>query len=204
MKADLRNTLVVNFKTYAEATGRKALELAKVCDEVAKETGANIVVAVQASDIGKISETVDIKVFAQHIDAVKYGSSTGWILPEAVVEAGAVGTLISHSERKLMLDKIKPRIDRANEVGLTTIVCSGKETNDETIEESMAIAQLRPDYIAAEPPEMIGGDISVTTRPELILAFVDAVKKANPKVGVLTGAGVKTGLDVADAIKLGT
>ncbi len=204
MKLDLEDVLVVNFKTYSEATGAKALNLSRICDDVAKETGANIIVAVQAADIRAVFEAVEIPVFAQHIDPVKYGSATGWVLPEAVVEAGACGTLINHSERKLTLEEIRPRILRADEVGLASIVCSGMKTNEETMRETTAIAAMSPGYVAAEPPELIGGDVSVTTRPDLVTGVVKAVKSVNPKVGVLTGAGVKTGKDVADAIKLGT
>jgi len=204
MKVNLDRSIVVNFKTYEEATAGKALSLAQACDEVASRMKVNIVVAVQAADIRQIVGGVRIPVFAQHIDPVKYGSATGWILPEAVLAAGAVGTLINHSERKLTLDEIKSRLERAKQIGLATIVCSGMKTNDETIAESKAIAALGPDYIAAEPPELIGGDVSVTTRPELITAVVDAVRSVNPNVGILTGAGVKTGEHVRDAIKLGT
>ena len=204
MKVKLERSIVVNFKTYQEATGDRAVKLAKACEEVAKAYKANIVAAVQAADIKAVSDAADIPVFAEHIDAVKYGSATGWTLPEAVVQAGAVGTLINHSERKLTIDEIKARIERAREVGLTTIVCSGMKTNDETITETKKIAALGPDYIAAEPPELIGGDVSVTTRPELIRAVVEAVRSVNPSVGVLTGAGVKTGDHVRDAIALGT
>ncbi|MFH1055416.1 MAG: triose-phosphate isomerase [Candidatus Altiarchaeota archaeon] len=204
MKTELRKSIVVNFKTYEEATGSRALNLAKVCDEVAKDMKANIAVAVQATDIRQISSGVKIPVFAQHIDPVKYGSATGWILPEAVLAAGVSGTLINHSERKLNIEEIKARIERARQVGLTTIVCSGMKTNQDTITETKAIAALGPDYIAAEPPDLIGGDVSVTTRPELITAVVDAVKSVNPTIGILTGAGVKTGQHVADAIRLGT
>ena len=201
---DLRRSIVVNFKTYQEATGRNAVKLAHACDDAAKETGANIIVAVQAADIRVVCEGVNIPVFSQHIDAVKYGSATGWTLPEAVLQAGASGTLINHSERKLTIEEIGARIIRAKEAELATIVCSGMKTNEATIAESTKIAALAPDYIAAEPPELIGGDVSVTTRPELITAVVDAVKKANPAVGVLTGAGVKTGQHVRDALRLGT
>ena len=204
MKVDLNESIIVNFKTYEQAVGANAVELASVCDEVATELEANIMVAVQPTDIYPIAEIVDIPVFAQHIDPVGYGSNTGWILPEAVKEAGAVGTLISHSEHKLGLEDIKARVEKAQEVGLTTIVCSGKETNDETIEETKAIAALKPDFVAAEPPDLIGGDVSVTTRPELVEGVVEAVKEVDQSVGVLTGAGVKTGQDVKDALRLGT
>jgi triosephosphate isomerase len=204
MVVDLSKSIVVNFKTYEQGTGERALELAKVCGEVAVELSANIVVVVQPTDLKAVADAVGIPVFAQHIDAIKPGSHTGWILPEAVLEAGAVGTLISHSEHKLGIDEIKARVEVARAVGLTTIVCSGRDTNEETVEETKAIAALKPDFVAAEPPDLIGGDVSVTTRPELVSGVVEAVRGVDSSVGVLTGAGVKTGDDVRDALRLGT
>ena len=47
----MEQLIILNFKIYAEATGKKALELAKICEEVANETGANIIVAPQTADL---------------------------------------------------------------------------------------------------------------------------------------------------------
>ena len=43
--------IVLNVKTYAEATGVKALEIAKLMDKISQETGASMAIAVQATDI---------------------------------------------------------------------------------------------------------------------------------------------------------
>ena len=68
---------------------------------------------------------------------------------------------------------------------------------------SGAIAFLEPDMIAMEPPELIGGDISVSTaRPEAIVETIEAVKSVK-SVPVLVGAGIKNGQDVKKAIELG-
>ena len=90
--------ILVNFKTYIEATGRKALELAKKAEKASLETEVCIGVAPQFVDIKMIAEEVSIPVFAQHIDPIKPGRCTGFVLPEAIREAGAVGTIINHSE----------------------------------------------------------------------------------------------------------
>jgi len=83
--------------------------------------------------------------------------------------------------------------------GMVTCVCAAD------VEQARAIAAFGPDMIAVEPPELIGGDISVTTaNPDIIKNTVEAVKSVNPNVEVLTGAGVKNGEDVKMAIKLGT
>lgn len=191
--------IVVNFKTYAEATGKKALELAKNCEKTGLETGICVGVAPQFVDIPVIAGAVSIPVFAQHIDPIKPGSSTGHVLPEAVKEAGAVGTLINHSERRLKLADIDAAITRAREVGLTSLVC----TNNTAV--SVAAAALKPDMIAVEPPELIGTGIPVSkAKPEVVSDTVELVKKINPKVIVLCGAGITTEEDVAAALRLGT
>ena len=93
--------MVVNFKTYMEATGKRAIELAKVAEDVSRETGVTIIVAPQFTDIEPVSKTVDIPVFSQHMDAVKPGAHTGHVLAEAVKSAGADGSLLNHSERRI-------------------------------------------------------------------------------------------------------
>ncbi len=190
--------IIVNVKTYAEATGEKAKELAVLMDEVSKETGVSMVIAVQATDINLCAREVSIPVFAEHIDAITPGSHTGWILPEAVREAGATGTLINHSEHRLKLADIESCISIAKKLGLSQVVC----TNN--VATSKAAAALYPEFVAVEPPELIGGDISVTTAdPDIVRRSVEEVKKINDKVKVLCGAGVKKGEDVAKALELG-
>ncbi len=190
--------IIVNVKTYAEATGEKAKELAVLMDEVSKETGVSMVIAVQATDINLCAREVSIPVFAEHIDAITPGSHTGWILPEAVREAGATGTLINHSEHRLKLADIESCISIAKKLGLSQVVC----TNN--VATSKAVAALYPEFVAVEPPELIGGDISVTTAdPDIVRRSVEEVKKINDKVKVLCGAGVKKGEDVAKALELG-
>ena len=191
-------TIVLNVKTYAEATGKKALEIAKIMDKLSQETGVSMAIAVQAPDITLCSNAVKIPVFAEHIDPIKPGSHTGWTLPEAVKAAGAVGTLINHSEHRIKFSDIDICIKRAKELGLDHIVCS------ENVETSKTIANYSPNFIAVEPPELIGGDISVTTAdPDIVSGTVEAVKDINKNVKVLCGAGVKNGKDVAKAIELG-
>lgn len=191
--------IVVNFKTYSEATGRKALELAKKCEKISLEKKICVGVAPQFVDIPPIVKAVSIPVFSQHIDPIKPGSSTGHILPESVKEAGAAGTLINHSERRLRLADIDAAITIAREVSLTSLVC----TNNSTV--SAAVAALKPDMIAVEPPELIGTGIPVSkAKPEVVSDTVKLVKQINPDVNVLCGAGITTGEDVAAALRLGT
>jgi len=191
--------IIVNFKTYLESTGQRALNLAKQAEKAAKETGACVIIAPQLADIAKIAESVEIPVFAQHIDPIKPGSSTGHVLAEAVKEAGAVGTLINHSERQLRLIDIDATIALCKQHGLTSCVCA----NNPSV--SAAVAALKPDITSMEPPELIGSGISVSkAQPEVITDTVKLVHQVNPKMTILCGAGISTAEDVSIALKLGT
>ena len=191
--------VIVNFKTYLESTGKKAIELAKQAERASKETGACIIVAPQFADLAKIAEEVEIPVFAQHVDPVKPGNSTGHILVESVKEAGAVGTLINHSERQLRLIDIDAIIALTKEKNLISCVCA----NNPSV--SAAIAAMHPDITSVEPPELIGSGISVSkAKPEIITDTVKLVQKVDAKMTILCGAGISTAEDVSIALKLGT
>lgn len=190
--------VIVNFKTYEQATGQRAVDLAKICEKVAKDTNVDVIIAVQNVDLFHVSSEVSIPVYAEHIDPVKYGAHTGKDLPEGLIENGATGVLINHSEDKDELSDIETSIIRAKDIGLQTVVCAPSAKSSE------AIAAFSPDFVAVEPPELIGGDVSVSkAQPELISDTVALVHKVNERVPVLCGAGIKNHEDVKIAMKLG-
>lgn len=186
--------LITNFKTYESATGVSALELAKLHEKIANEYGVHFAVCPQVVDIWMVASQVKIPVFAHHFDAVTHGQFTGHILPEALAAAGADGSLLNHAEKRIPFSQIADSLNRAREVGLFTVVCA------RDVKEAKEIAALKPDAVAIEPPELIGGDISVSTASPQIIA--DAVKAVGA-VPLIVGAGVKTAEDVRIALSLG-
>jgi len=190
--------IIVNFKTYLEATGKRAVELAKKAEKASRETGIEIAVSPQFSDLAQVAEAVEIPVYAQHVDAVSPGAHTGHVLAEAVKEAGATGTLINHSERQLKLADVDAIIKHSEEKELTSCVC----TSNPAI--SAAVAYLNPDIISIEPPELIGTGIAVSkAQPEAVTDTIRLVRKVNNEAIILCGAGISHGEDVAVALKLG-
>ena len=188
--------LFVNFKTYENATGEKAVELAKVCEKVANETGKEIVCVVQATDIYRVAKAVKLKVFSQHVEDVDYGSNTGHIMIEAVKQAGASGTILKHSENRIPLQKIKDAVEKCKHKKSPVLVCA---QDPDEIEQ---MTRMEPDWVAYEPPELIGGDISVSTaKPEVITDSVERAKQR--EVPLIVGAGVKNSVDVKVSIDLG-
>lgn len=187
---------ITNFKNYESAVGQKAVELAQIHEKVARETGKSIAVAVSPVDIHRVKSAVSIPVFAQHIDPVDYGSFTGSILPQGVRKAGAVGTLINHSEKRIGeysdIERIYACAKKAN---LLQVICA---ENPEEVEQ---FSNLSPDFIAFEPPELIGskkGSVS-SEKPESI---AESVKNAH-HVPLLVGAGISRPQDIEVALQLG-
>ncbi len=187
-------TVIINLKTYEQGSGDGALEMAYVCDRVAAQEDASVAVAVQNADMARIAPRVDVPVLAQHVDPAGYGSHTGSDVAETLAYNGADGVLINHSEDQASLDVIEGSVDRAHDAGLETVVCVDAPELAETV------SKFKPDYVAFEPPELIGGDTSVSTaQPELVEEAVDRSSRT-----VLCGAGVKDADDVAAALELGT
>ncbi|MCX6669605.1 MAG: triose-phosphate isomerase [Methanothrix sp.] len=191
--------IVLNFKTYRESTGEEALRLAKICEDISKDYSVQMVVVPQVADIHAISMAVKIPVYAQHVDGVGYGGFTGHVTAASLKAAGASGSLINHSERRLKLAEIEASILACRSLGLKTIVC----TNN--VATSRAAAALQPDFVAVEPPELIGSGIPVSKAdPEVVRGSVAAVKDIAPGVGVLCGAGITHGEDLRAALELGS
>jgi len=188
--------LIVNCKTYKAASGEKARKLAYTCEKVAEQTGTEIAIAPQNADIGRLAERVDIPVLAQHTDPDAYGSNTGSDLARSLAYNGADGTLINHSEDQVALDTIESVIGRCQDADMETVVCVDEQTLADNT------ADFKPDYIAYEAPELIGGDTSVSEAKAEVLK--DVVKTVDGRAPVLTGAGVKSQEDVQKALELGS
>ncbi len=191
--------IVLNFKVYPEVIGENGIKLAKYAEEVANEYGVGIAVAPPVTMLSRVVNSASIPVFAQHVDPHLPGSWTGSITVEMIKECGVVGSIVNHSEKRVFLADISTVIKRLKENGLISLLCT------DTVDTTRAGAALCPDILAIEPPELIGTGIPVSkAKPEIVVDAVDVVKKINPSIHILCGAGISAGEDVAKAIELGT
>lgn len=179
--------------------GADAVRLAQAADRLSRELDVSVIFDPQAVDIPAVARATErLLVFAQHMDPVAVGRGVGSVLPEALREAGAVGTLLNHSERRMTLGDINRAIVRAREVGLATLVCA------DSPEEAAAVAQLGPDIVLAEPPELIATSRSAATEMRgFVERSVELVRQIDPGIIVMCGAGVQTPDDVEKMIELG-
>ena len=189
--------IVVNFKTYETAMGAKAVELAKAMER-ASNSNVRMVAVVSAFDLHSVQQAAPtLEIWSQHLDPVGKGSFTGWLQPDNAIERGAKGTIINHAEHKVNIEHVK---ELMNQLPSSFPICACAAD----VDEAHQLAELGPTFIAVEPPELIGGDISVTTAdPTIVSDTVTAVQSINPDVRVLCGAGVKDGDDVRTAVELG-
>src|SRR3989338_11300937 len=189
--------IVLNFKIYPEAAGRRALVLAQQMAKT-KKNGYEIIVVPSLATMKEIADKTTLTVFAQHVDSVPLGAYTGQIAMDELKELGINGSLINHSERKVSLSIIRDTLELARQKKFTLIVCAS------SLSEVKKIAAMKPAYLAYEPPELIGGNISVCeAQPDVIVKAVELVKSISPITKVLCGAGVNKKEDVGQALLLG-
>jgi triosephosphate isomerase len=73
----------------------------------------------------------------------------------------------------------------------------------ESVEKVKEVSAFKPNFVAIEPPELIGSGIPVSKAdPGIVTRSVEAV--SDPGVKVLCGAGISKGEDVKAALELGT
>lgn len=185
--------VLVNLKAYP----CDPVAVSAAAREVRDDTGVRIAVAPQAAAIERVSAT-GVETWAQHVSPVDHGSHTGSTLAEAVAEAGAVGTMLNHSENRLRVADVDAGLRAAERAGLETLVCANNPA------QIAAVTALGPDAVAVEPPELIGTGTPVSTAdPDVVTGAVDAAARVDEGVPVLCGAGISTGDDLAAAAELG-
>lgn len=193
--------IIVNAKVYEQVTGSRGVQaLARSCDMAAEQAGTIVGLAPPQIELATAAGLglEHVHVFAQHCDYLVPGSGTGWTTPEAVRATGAVGSILNHAEHKIPHGDVGATVERLRALDMQSLVCADGDAEVE------ALASLEPTYLAVEPPELIGGDVSVTTAdPAIIERNAAAIRASAPATLALCGAGIKTGRDVAKAIELG-
>ena len=199
-------TFFVNFKTYPQATGEEAVALAKICFKMGRQTGQTIIPVVQAADLFRIKKETDGLLWTQHVDYFEAGAHTGWLSPEAILAAGASGTLLGHSEHQLPPGTVKQVLARVKSsksclpAGRCKVQSFETMVAAKTLGQLEKLAKLKPDYLAYEIAELIAGKVSIAqANPK---AIAKAVKIAG-ETPLIVGAGVNKAEDLAVACNLG-
>jgi triosephosphate isomerase (TIM) len=193
--------LILNFKNYHEIEGQKGIELARSVQKVSESFGGSIqlVLAPPQPALALVKQNVNIPVFAQHLDYAEAGSTTGYFIPEMARSFGAQGSLLNHSEHRIdKLDTVQGLVNRLRSLQMVSVVCA------RTPSEVSTLARFEPDYIAIEPPELIGSGRAVSKEnPSIVTDSINAAAKMSQNARVICGAGITDANDVISALKLG-
>jgi triosephosphate isomerase len=190
--------IFVNYKTFEEGTGQKAVTLTRILEEVAHGSQVKIIPVVQIIDAENIIASTTLEVWIQHVDAVSFGPHTGWTLPEEVSKVGVAGVFLNHSEHKFTdFEALRLAVEKSMGANLKTLVFAG------SLDELKKICALAPTYASYEPPELIG---SVTTsvaqaQPEMVLKASEIAKASG--LPLVVGAGIHSKFDVKKSLELG-
>ena len=107
--------------------------------------------------------------------------------------------IINHSEHRVPISHIREAVNRLSKLNLLSIVCA------KNVSESGKMAALNPNFVAVEPPDLIGTGRSVSEhKPKTVSGSAEAVAKAKNRTELLCGAGIVTRKDVSSAISLGS
>jgi triosephosphate isomerase len=192
----LKRPLIINFKNYEEVSADKAIKLAESARQVAEKLKIEIVVAPPQPVLALIAKNIQIPVICQHVDNAKMGPSTGFVVPEIAKSYGAVGSLINHSEHRIEMSSIASLVERMRKLGMASIVCAQEP------HEVVEISTLQPDFIAIEPPELIGSGRAVSKENPAIIT--KSIQGAGSLSAVICGAGITDKGDVTKAMELGS
>jgi len=187
---------VINCKNYEEIAGDKIIKFVKTAEKISKKYKIKIAIAPPQHLIGLVAKS-SLPILAQHVDVSKVGSTTGFVVPELLKKSGISGSLINHSEHRIPSKDIALLVSKLRELKMISILCV------KDVAEVKKYAKLNPDYIAIEPPELIGSGKAVSKeQPDLIVNAANSLKKSKSKL--LCGAGIVSGEDVSAAITLGS
>jgi triosephosphate isomerase len=189
---------IINCKNYEEIAGDKIVKFVKIVEKISKKYKIKIAVAPPQHLVGLVSKS-SIPILSQHVDVSKIGSTTGFVVPELLKKSGVNGSLINHSEHRISSKEIALLVLKLRDLKMISILCV------KDVAEVKKYAKLNPDYIAIEPPELIGSGKAVSKeKPDLIIKAVNAVKSAKNNTQLLCGAGIVSGEDVSKASELGS
>ena len=192
----MKNPLIINFKNYEEVSADGAIRLGQTARQVAEKLQVEIILAPPHPVLAVIAREIEIPVICQHIDDEKMGPSTGFTVPEIAQSYGAKGSLINHSEHRIEMNSIARLVERLRRIGMVSIVCAQEP------QEVVEISTFEPDFIAIEPPELIGSGRAVSKENPTVIT--KSIEGAGSRSRIICGAGISDKEDVSKAIELGS
>jgi triosephosphate isomerase len=167
-------------------------------DRVRASDGVEFAVCPPAVSLGAAAEALagsGIAVFAQNVHWAGEGAFTGEVSATMLLEAGAVGSLVGHSERRRYFGETDETVARrtvaALEAGLRVIACVGESEEERDAGQTEFVLRLQVESLAD----------AVGAHERLVLAYepvwaIGTGKTATPDQAEEAHAYVRSLLDV--------
>jgi len=182
-------SVVVNFKSVIQ--GNTAEKLSRLMESIDNN---RLIAVVSPIDIYAVSQSAPtLTIWSQHIDTDSpYRPMTGNLNISTAIERGATGAIINHVEHPLGLVHIKSIVRYAPK-NFDICVCVNSLEHAQEI-----LKECTPDYIAIEPPNLIGKKTAMNNA-----TLENVISTIGHKTNVLCGAGITSTIDVARATHVG-
>jgi triosephosphate isomerase (TIM) len=196
---------VINAKNYPEVAGPGLQRLVSAIHSVSTDDSFKLVRFFLAPPNFGLASSFRLdsphQILSQHLDDAFPGAFTGFSVPEIARSFGAVGSILNHSEHRLSETEIESLVSRLRKLEMLSLVCAKDDL------EVGKFAKFNPDFIAVEPPELIGSGKAVSKeRPEIIQGSRSALEKNRLSYSftkLLCGAGIADGIDARTSVELG-
>jgi triosephosphate isomerase len=208
--------IFINFKNYPSGIGEKQVEILDFLEELSLSSPSSfssvspspsslssprslhLQLVVPATEIAPIWEKYSFPLWSQHCDPVDSTRATGWVSAEMIKEAGAVGTMLNHSEHRLPFSTLQKTVEICRQKNLKILICC------QNVEEGKLFAEkLKPDFLAYEPPELIASKTTSVISSKNSLSSLITLISLSPQIPLVVGAGIHTHADILEAEKLG-
>jgi len=189
--------LMLNYKTYTESSGERAKALTQIVAEAVTPDELEIIVCPQITELATLAGLFpQVTFWTQHAEAFEPGKTTGRVTIPAAQAAGAVGTLLNHSERPLSETSLVTVLELTKKYGYKSCVCVADE------DKAQSVFPLSPDLVSFEPPELISTptsliDVDISSARDFVTTYQET------EVPLILGAGVRDAHDVEKALELG-
>ncbi len=192
--------LILNLKNYESLTGVNISATVNVVNEAVRLYGNHFAVVPPVVSLQEVMSLDPLfEVVAPHADGIDGEKTTGSVTPTSLKSLGIHKTMLNHSEHKLDFGQLSLTINKCEQSDIEIILCINN-LND--LESYTKLGKIHS--VAYEPEELIGGDKSVATeQPEIVMAFIEKLRKLAPESNAVIGAGVRDVVDIKLSLEYG-
>lgn len=183
--------ILLNFESYENGLGNNAVLIAKYAEDISRKLNVSILLAPQFFDLSEVTRSVNIPVYAQHVDNLEGERFTGKVIPKNAFRIGCKGTILDST--KLSYDELVSTVEKCKDVGLKVIIRST------SLHQMEMMKTLLPDYHLFHPSEADENKFRIQTDGRALLEQSLAVGGKN----MLWCGGIETEKDIEGIIRFG-